>query len=120
MPMPVSATLTTASLTAGRIASSIGSAGVRIFYGVTEQVAEDLREPDRIGFYKHRLFRKVDAKLNSGRIHLFLARSDRATKDDAEVEPLLFQLDLAMADPRSIEQIVDEPHQMFDLPLHHL
>ena len=96
------------------------SAAIRVFHGVVQQIAEDLREPHRIRVNQHRRVRQSDAQKNPRRVDHFLVEVYRAIDDSHEVKRLLSQLDLAMADTRDVEQIVDEPHEMLDLPLHHL
>ena len=96
------------------------SAAIRVVHGVVQQIAEDLREPYWIRVDQHRRVWQGDAKQNPGRVDLFPVEVYRAIDDNREVKPLLSQLDLAVADTRDLEQIVDEPHEMLDLPLHHL
>ena len=45
---------------------------------------------------------------------------DRLLDDRFDVQQLVPQLDLAVDDARDVEQVVDEPTQMLDLPLNDL
>jgi hypothetical protein len=45
-------------------------------------------------------------------------RLDGAVDEIAQERRLTFQLNLAGRNPRDVEQIVDEPHHVTDLPLH--
>jgi hypothetical protein len=93
--------------------------GQRELGGVVEQVADDLRQPHRIGAHPHRRFGNSHvgrAATLQGR----LAQLERARDDVADVDALAAQLDLARGDPRDVEQVVDHPREVRDLALDHL
>ena len=45
-------------------------------------------------------------------------RLDRGRDDGCKFDRLLLQLDLAMRDPRDIQQIIDQANHLIDLPFH--
>ena len=110
------------------------SAVRRVLDRVREQVAEDLLQPDRIGVDHQRILRKGDRQLLAAgarhRRHRVRRFRDRLPHGEAT----LAQLDLAAADARDVEQLVDDPHHVAGLtlddgqlalggaaiPLHHL
>ena len=49
-----------------------------------------------------------------------LVHLQRVRGDLIEIHALGAQLEHAAADPRHLEQVIDEPHEMVDLPFHHL
>jgi hypothetical protein len=95
------------------------AAARRVLGRVVEEVREDLRDADRIGLELHRRARQLDDELVSGLVDEGAARLDRVVDDGAQIDALLPQLDLVARDAREVEQVVDEPHHVPDLTLHH-
>jgi hypothetical protein len=47
------------------------------------------------------------------------ARFDRGLNDRNQARARLLHLDDAAADPRDVEQIIDQTHHVLELPIHH-
>src|SRR5690606_32393194 len=88
--------------------------------GVAQQVREHLREADRIGVELDPLLRELDHELVPGLVEERTRLLERALDDRIERDPALAQLESALRDARDFEQIVDEPRELLDLPLHDL
>src|SRR5690606_27639115 len=96
------------------------AAGGRVLRGVAQQVREHLREADRIGVELDPLLRELDHELVPGLVEERTRLLERALDDRIERDPALAQLESALRDARDFEQIVDEPRELLDLPLHDL
>ena len=94
------------ALTLGREPDSSSRLGV--LTGVVEQIAEDLRQPHRVGIEEDRLLRQrhVDRLLVTFRQRT--ARFDGVLDDRREIHPRLSQLQLVPRDSADVEQIVNE------------
>ena len=97
------------------------AARLGVLGGVVQQVAEDLLQPGRVGVQPDRLAAAASTVSSwppssiSGR-----ARLDRAAARPPPARTALpAELDLAPADPGHVQQVVDQPGQLPDLPLHH-
>ena len=88
--------------------------------GVGQQVADDLGEPHRVGVEQQGFGRKSDAQLVALGVDERLDRLHRTGDDRGQFDPLLAEFDLAPHDPGHVEQVVHQPDQVMDLPLHHL
>ena len=94
---------------------------VGVLGGVVEQVGEHLRQAHRVAVARSA------ARPAASTRELVAARRrsaagwsrPRAASSVAEVERLAAQLDLAARDARDLEQVVDQPHHVVDLALHH-
>ena len=121
IPTPVSRTEITASRpsAAGRQLDPPPSLGV--LGRVGQQIDEHLLEPRGVGVERQRLGPAVDARAGararsiSGRT----AAAARATTSRG-VDRLAAELDLARADPRDVEQVVDQPRELADLAFERL
>ena len=113
---PVSRTRNSIALVGSRRQPADPAAGVGVLGGVVQQVAEHLLQPrgvalDRQWARRHRTLSSwlvVDQRP---------ARSPRRRATTASRPPFLLQVDLAAGDPRDVEQVVDQPGQVLDLPL---
>ena len=89
-------------------------------HGVVQQVADDLRQPRRVGVEIDRLRRQRDRQLV---VHALVQRADGLDgllDDGRELDALFAQLDLASRDAAHVEQVVDQPRHLADLALQHL
>ncbi|MGC3967626.1 MAG: hypothetical protein QM775_09720 [Pirellulales bacterium] len=91
----------------------------RVLRGVVQQVDEDLRQANAVALEISFLFRKRDSQVMAP---LDDHRSDRLQHvfhELAGFHTLPLELDLALRDPRDVEQIVHEPNEMVELTAHH-
>ena len=117
MPIPVSVTVTTASLVA-RDGHTNRSARRRVLAAVVEEIAEHLRQTDRIGVQVHRLGRHADIHRVAGGLRERLRRQHGLANHRRELHVTLAQLDAVVRDAAQIEEIVHQPHQLLELPFH--
>ena len=89
-----------------------------VLAGVVAQVAEHLRQAHRIGLDVDRLRRQVDHQLVLEVQGHRPAGLDSVMDDRRQLHPLLAQLEIVAGDAAHVEQIVDQPHQAAQLPLH--
>src|SRR5205823_1993191 len=93
------------------------AADIGVLRGIVQQVREDLAEPGRIGEERDRFGGEIErdavATLVDKRAHAL----DRALDNGAQEERLLAKLDLAARYARDVEQVVDQPSHVLDLPL---
>jgi hypothetical protein len=97
-----------------------GAPAFGVFGGVGKQVGEHLRQPVEVS---------IDGELLGGRLHdqLMAMLVDRRPagfgaggQHLTQTHPIAPQIDLAGADPADIEEVVDEMHQVVELPIHDL
>ena len=94
------------------------SAARRVFDGVVQQVAEHLREPRRVRVGPERRVRQFQVNAVGLPVDGRPRRVDRGLQHRAEVDSLASHLQLVLCDPRHVEQVVGQPHQLHQLPLH--
>ena len=93
----------------------------RVLGGVGQQVADDLRQPHRVGVEADRFLRERDGRARgpcastSGRT----VSTARATTVASSTCSLRRSSDLAPHDAGHVEQVVDQPDEVADLPLDH-
>ncbi|CAA9444575.1 MAG: hypothetical protein AVDCRST_MAG64-4426 [uncultured Phycisphaerae bacterium] len=85
------------------------AAGRRELHGVAEQVAAHLLEAGRVRPDVTVLRPQVQGDLDSLLLHLPLVHLQAVPQDGVGVHDLEVQLDLAPADPRQVQQVVDQP-----------
>ena len=111
---------TTTSPPSAPAASVDAAAVVGVLGGVVQQVGEHLRQAhgiaaDHIGSAGRSIvIRWRPASITGRLVSTRLRRSPWSTAISS------LQLDLAARDARDFEQVVDQPHHVVDLPLHHL
>ena len=87
----------------------------RVFRRVVDQVRQDLRDPREIAAHVHRFRRHLDRQRVAVAVDVRLARLDRGGHHLLHVDGADLELDLAAGDPRHVEQVVDEPHELLQL-----
>ena len=95
--------------------------GLRVLAAVVQQVAEHLGQPRRVGVQVDRLARQrrpASSCAASGRAAGVASTACWIT--DASSTRLLAQLDSIVGDAAQVEQVIDQPHQLPQLPLHRL
>ena len=93
--------------------------GRRVLAAVVEQVAEHLRQAHRIGVQSTiGSARQRHLQLVAGRVGERTRRFDRLLDHRRELDAALAQLEPIVGDAVQIEQVVDQPHQLSQLPLH--
>ena len=119
MPMPWSRTRINTSSSRGSTESQIWLGFSVYFAAFDKQVADHLREPHHVAVDDDLPCRPREHQLVAPcidrRLHLF----DRPVDNFAHVDRLFIEMNLAGDDPRHVQQVVDQPHQVNDLPLHH-
>ena len=96
------------------------TAAVGELAGVVQQIADDLRQASRVGVQVHRRLRQRDRQFLT---HAFAQRTDGfhgVVDDRRQFDALLAKLHLAAADAAHVEQVIDQPHHLADLPLQHV
>jgi hypothetical protein len=91
-----------------------------VFGRVVEQIADDLRQPCRIGPDRHRFVRQFYGQLVPAGFQQRPNRFDGATGGVAQVDVFAAQVGFAARDARNVEQVVDEAGQQPHLTVHHL
>ena len=91
--------------------------GVGVLGGVGQEVDEDLLEPDRVGLEPQGPRGERDGQLVLPLLDERADGLDGTADDRREVERLLAELDLAPRDAGDVQQVVDQPGQVPDLPL---
>jgi len=94
-------------------------AGGRVLDGVGEEVRDHLRQPLRIGVHDERALGQLHAELVPRPLHERTSRLQRGVHRLAEVGRPALQLEPPARHPRHVEQVVDEPDHVPDLPLEH-
>ena len=126
MPTPVSRTrIRTWFVATSILARRFGDepdvpAGGRELHRIVQEVDEDLRQTDRIAINRDGLVRQGDRQRVTRRSDPWTRELHRRVDEGCQVQPLLAKLDLPLRDPRHVEQIVDDPDQVGDLPIEHL
>src|SRR5690606_8769345 len=93
---------------------------VGVLRRVSEQVLDDLHEADRIGVEPYLLARCREAELLIPRSNRGTDGVDGLREDFRELDALATKLDPSAHDPRDVEEVVDQPNEVVDLPLHEL
>ena len=88
--------------------------------GVVQQVEQQLGQPGGIGFQIDRLGRERNCQFMSRSLNVGAAQLDGLIHYQCQFDSLFAELNLARADPRGVKQVVNEPHQLSQLALHHL
>ena len=96
------------------------SARLRVAGRVGEQVRHDLGEPHRIAVDPQALVGDVEGEIVIALLEQIARHLDRLGDDVGDLDPLLAQLHLPARDLRDVEEIVDQPGEVVDLPLDHL
>jgi hypothetical protein len=106
MPTPVSSTLAHASAPA--------------LHALTVMVPPRLvlRQPREVGVHPERGVGQRHAQVVAGDVDQRLRRFDRALQHRAQVDRLGTQLHSVAGNARDVEQVVGQPHQLMELPLH--
>jgi hypothetical protein len=86
--------------------------------GVVQQVRQHLRQPVDVAGHDEP-DRARDAQLVAARLDQRHRGLDRARHHVAQLDRMPFDHDLALRDAADVEQVVDEPRQVRDLPLDH-
>jgi hypothetical protein len=87
-----------------------------VFAGVGEEVAENLFEARRVGLQKYRLGGHRERQLLVARGTAGAREACGGGEDGLERHWLFPQLDFPLGDARDIQQVVNHPAHVFDLP----
>ena len=87
--------------------------------GVGQEIEHDLRDARRVGIEQQRLRRNLEREADARRRQLRLRGFDGALDDRAQIDALLAQRQLAAGNAAHVHQVIDQPHQLRDLTLHH-
>ena len=87
---------------------------------VRQQVADDLGQPHRVGVQEQRFGRKCDVEAVALDLDERLGRLDRTGDHGGEFHRLPAKFDLAPHDTGHVQQVVHQPDEVVDLPLHHV
>ena len=82
---------------------------------IIEQVQKDLGQPNEVGIERHRLVRQVDDQLVAVLVDHGPACFDGALEHLGQIDALFSQLDFSAADPRQVEQVVDQVDHLLHL-----
>src|SRR5258706_2535761 len=93
-------------------------AGVGVFHGFEQADLEDLLQPHAIGDRVERLLWQVHHELVASGFERSLARLEGVADLARDVERLAPELGRAARDARDVEQVLDEPRHLRDLPVH--
>src|SRR6185503_19191349 len=89
-----------------------------VLAAVVEEVAEHLRQTDRVGMQMDRFGRQNHVDGMASGLSEWLRRQHGLTKHRREFNVTLAQLDAVVSDPAQIEEVVDQPDQLLELSLH--
>jgi hypothetical protein len=95
------------------------AAPLAVLDGVVEQVAQRLGQPGPVRVHVHRLVRQRHRQLLPLLPGQRLTRFQGTAHHGGQADPLLADGDLAPADAADVEQVVHEPAEVVQLPLHH-
>ena len=93
------------------------AAALGVLRGVGQQVQDDLLDPRRVDVERQLAPLDRDAQGVPPLVDERPGRLDRLVEDRARVDEVLPEPDLAAGDPGDVEQVVDEPDELPDLPL---
>ena len=93
--------------------------GCVYFAGIGEQVGQHLGQAPRIPAYRCRGIGQIDDEFMLAIGDLRPHHFDRVRYDVVQIDGLEVEGDLPLADPRQVEQVIDQTHQMVELALHH-
>ena len=91
--------------------------GFRVFRGIREEVHRDLLKANRVRLHAESSGAEGDEKLVLPLLDERPDGVDGTVEYRADVDDFLAKLNFALADAGDVEQIVDEPGELFDLPL---
>src|SRR5207249_414053 len=91
-----------------------------VFGRVAQDVAQGLREPQRVGVDPERRIGNLGRELVPALLYQGLHDLDGARDQRRKLDRLARQVDLAARDARHIEQVVDQARQVRELPLDHV
>ncbi|MNH98799.1 hypothetical protein D3C73_515490 [compost metagenome] len=94
------------------------SFGRRVFGGVGQQVADDLRQAGEIAFEPQGLGRQGDRQVMRARLDLGSAGVHGGLDDALQTHTLALKGNLALIDPGDVEQVFDQPREVVGLNLH--
>ena len=119
IPIPVSSTPMTTSSPSRRASRQIRPPGSVYLAALSSRLARTCSS--RVGSASSRSSSSGTPTLSSWpRSSISGAgRGDGLAHDRGQVHDLLAKLDLAQADPGDVHQVVDQPGQVLDLPVHH-
>ena len=103
----------------GCVDADVSAAG-RVLDGVVQQVVEHLHEPRRVRVGPERHVRQIQLNAVALSLDDRPRRVDRGVQHGAQVDPLASHLQLSLCDARHVEQVVGQPDQLHQLPLHRL
>ena len=112
MPIPSSATATTAVAVVARDRQPDVPAPVRVLGGVVQQVGDDLGQPGRVAVHEDRLGRHDDGELVARLLDGRAARLHGGVDHRPQFDPLPAQFQLAARDPAHVEQVVHQPDHL--------
>jgi hypothetical protein len=95
------------------------AAGRRELGGVVDQVRHHLRQPHRIGVDPRGRLERAHTQRVAAGVDARPRRLRRDRDHGRDVDALLAQAQLAARHARRVEQVVDQAHEMIDLPLDH-
>ena len=87
---------------------------------IVQQIHQHLGEPHRIRVHIHRFRRQRHVHRVAGLLGEGSGRFHRLVDHRSELDPAFPKLDTVVRDAAQIEEIVDEPHELSKLPLHHV
>ena len=93
------------------------AAGLGVLGRVVQQVDDDLLEPGRVGLQLDRRGFDREAKRVPSFVNEGLDDLGRRSDDRGEVDALAPELDLATADPRDVQQVIDQARELADLAI---
>jgi len=85
---------------------------------VVQQVGDDLREPREVAVQPQRLRERAHVQRLAACFEVRLRRLDAVRDHRIEVDLLALEHDLALADACDVEQLLDEPRHLAQLPIH--
>ena len=91
-----------------------------VFGRVAQDVAQGLREPQRVGVDPERRIGNLGRELVPALLYQGLHDLDGARDQRRKLDRLARQVDLAARDARHIEQVVDQSREVRELPLDHV
>ena len=96
------------------------AAGIHELRGVVQDVGDHLHEARLVALDADQLVRQIELERVPMRVDRRPRRLDRARHDRTDEHRLELQRDHAARNARDIQQVVDQVHEMLDLPLDHV
>ena len=91
----------------------------RILGAVDQQVRHDLNQPEQVAFHLGRLLGERDSQVHFPRVDERTTALDGPRHHIRQVHSLLLEVDLTLADPGDVEQVIHQPGDLLDLMLDH-